>query len=224
MPVNVLARLLFAASLCLPLLAAPAFAQSSAPKMTTAQLVKPAGLTPTERSYYKKLNAAAAKSFIATRSYVRLCRQVLERKLLALQLPQKPVGFNVKYLLPEDPNIINRALGEQSAVKRNPNHAVAARELTPAQILKPAELTAEELTYYKTLIDPAEAKNFILTRSYMRLAQKVADHKMPALQLPDHPVGFSPDYLLPGEDAVNDKATSALLAIEMKRNLPALTK
>jgi hypothetical protein len=220
-PVNVLARLLVAASLCLPLLAsaAPAFAQSVGVQLTAAQMVKPADFTAEERDYYRTLGPAAAKSFIATRSYVRVCRQVVEHKLPALRLPNRPAGFNVKYLLPEDPNIINRALGEYIIAKQSPNHAVTVRpELTAAQILKPAQLTAEELSYYKTLTEPAK-KNFILTRSYMRLAQKVADHKMSPLQLPNQPLGFSPDYLLPGEDAVNNKAIGELVAVGLKRKL-----
>lgn len=218
MPKTVLAKLLFAASLCWLALVPPGAAFAS--QMTAAQMVKPADFTAEERDYYRKLAPAAAESFIATRSYVRLCRQVLGRKLPAIQLPDRPAGFNVKYLLPEDPTVINRAVGEHLAAKANPNHKVPAQpELTATQILKPTQLTAEEQDYYKTLTAPAKARAFILTRSYMRLAQKVADHKMPAMQLPNHPIGFSAEYLLPGEDAVDNKAIGALLAALMKRKL-----
>ncbi|MGB9116115.1 hypothetical protein [Bradyrhizobium sp.] len=225
MPMIVLTRFLIAASICIPLLASavPALAQSGGSQLTAAQTVKPADFSPTERDYYQKLDAAAANSFIATRSYVRLCQQVLDHKLPALQLPDKPAGFTVKYLLPEDPNVINRALAAYVVAKQNPNHAAsgpkAALEMTPAQILKSAELTGEELTYYKTLTEPAMVTNFILTRSYARLAQKVIDHKMPALQLPDKPLGFTRNYLLPGEEAVINKAIGASLAALMKKRL-----
>jgi len=223
MRANVLARSLAAAALCLPLLALvqSAPAQSAGRQMTAAQMITPADFTPTERDYYKTLDAAAAKNFIATRSYVRLCRLVLEHKLPALQLPEKPAGFTVKYLLPDDPSIINRALGHQLAAKQNPNHSAlrAQHEMTAAQMLKPAELTAEELTYYKKLTDPAKAKSFIETRSYMRLAKNVVAHKMPAAQLPEQPLGFSLSYLLPGEKAVNDEAIKESLAALMKEKI-----
>jgi hypothetical protein len=74
MPVNVLARFIVALCVCLPFPAQPAFAQSGGSQLTPAQTVKPADFTATEHDYYQKLDAAAAKSFIATRSYVRLCQ------------------------------------------------------------------------------------------------------------------------------------------------------
>ena len=83
-----------------------------------------------------------------------------------------------------------------------------ANELTPAQIVKPADLTEQESTYYQKLTDPLVAKNFLETRSYVRLCQQVVDHKVPAIQLPDKPLGFSVRYLLPGEANLINKAIS----------------
>jgi hypothetical protein len=222
---NVPARILLAVSVCLPLLASAqlASAQSGGSQLTPAQTVKPDDFTPIERNYYQNLDATAAKSFIATRSYVRLCQQVLDHKLAALQLPDKPAGFTVKYLLPGEPNVINRALADYLVAKQNPNHAASARaapfEMTPAQILKPDALSPKELAYYKKLTNPASAKMFIETRSYVRLSQDVVAHKMPAAQLPDKPLGFTRIYLLPGEEAVINEAIAASLVALMKQKI-----
>jgi hypothetical protein len=92
--------------------------------------------------------------------------------------------------------------------------------LTAAQTLNPTDFNAWERDYYKTLTDPIKAKSFIVTRSYMRLAQKLVDHKMPALQFPaGTPMGFSFNYLLPGEKAVRDKAIEISLTALMKEKL-----
>jgi hypothetical protein len=82
----------------------------------------------------------------------------------------------------------------------------SAQVLTPAQIVKPADLTEKESVYYQKLTDPLIAKNFLVTRSYVRLCQQVIDHKMPAIQLPDKPLGFSVRYILPGEAQLINKA------------------
>jgi hypothetical protein len=83
-------------------------------------------------------------------------------------------------------------------------------------------LTPTEQSYYRTL-DPASAKSFILTRSYVRLCQRIVDHKLPALQLPDPPVGFSPEYFLPEDQAVVDQAIkdqlTALMQQKMQQNM-----
>ena len=84
--------------------------------------------------------------------------------------------------------------------------AASAQELSTSQILKPAEMTEQETAYYQKLTDPQIKKNFIETRSYVRLCQQVVDHRLPAVQLPDKPLGFSVRYLLPGEANLINKA------------------
>jgi hypothetical protein len=183
-------------------------------------MVKPADLTPQELSYCQTLNPTAASDFLVTRSYVRLCQQVLDHMLPAAQLPDKPVGFSAKYLLPTDPNVINRALADPIVAQQNPGvEPPAALEMTPAQILKSADLSPRELTYYKTLTDPTTIKSFIETRSYVRLSQEVVNHEMPAEQLPDKPLGFNLGYLLPGEASVVDGAVAASLTALMQQKM-----
>src|SRR5947209_3200991 len=60
--------------------------------------------------------------------------------------------------------------------------AASAQELTPAQIVKPADLTEKESAYYQQLTDVQVKKNFLETRSYARLCQQVVDHRLPAIQ------------------------------------------
>ena len=91
-----------------------------------------------------------------------------------------------------------------------------AQELTAGQILKPADLTEKESAYYQKLTDPAIAKNFLETRSYVRLCQQVVDHKLPAIQLPNKPLGFSVRYLLPGEVGVINTAMSESIIAGVK--------
>lgn len=223
MSANVTARILFWVGLQLLALAPSVFAQPGGSQLTPAQTVTPAEMTPKELKYYQTLDASATKDFIATRSYVRLCQQVLDHKLPALQLPDKPPGFSVKYLLPTDVNIINRALAENIIAKQSPNGAARARsaplEMSAAQILSPAALSPKELAYYEKLTDPSAAKSFIDTRSYVRLAQMVVSHKMPAPQLPDKPLNFNRSYLLAGEEAVVNQAISESLAALMQQKL-----
>jgi hypothetical protein len=120
------AGLLLVTSLCLPLVVGmtpSAFAQSDLSHLTPAQTITPADLSKIELDYYKTLDSEAAKDFIATRSYVRLAKQVVDKKLQPSKFPpQKPHGFSVKYLLPDDPTVLNQALGEYLAatLKVNP--------------------------------------------------------------------------------------------------------
>jgi hypothetical protein len=86
---------------------------------------------------------------------------------------------------------------------------VAAQDITPSQMLRPSDLTPQELEYYNKLTDPEVAKNFIATRSYVRLCQKVLDKAMLAEQLPDKPLGFSVRYILAGEANMINRAISA---------------
>ena len=213
MQVNVLAKWGLASSVCLLLAAGapPTRAQAGGPlPLTPAQTLRPADLTPVEMDQYRTLDPAAAKDFIATRSYVRLCSRVVDGTLPAMQLPARPAGFKADDLLGEDPTVINRALADYLVARDSPDHSArpAWREMTSAQMLRPADLTAEEADYYKTL-DPAAAKGFVLTRSYVRLCRRVLDHTLAAQQLPDKPVGFSIAYLLPGDEDAVDQATAA---------------
>lgn len=80
-----LARLFLCVCLLLPL---PALPQSSAPQsggtpLTPAQLIKPADLNPQELTFYQTLDPAAASDFLVTRSYVRLYRQVQNKRQVA---------------------------------------------------------------------------------------------------------------------------------------------
>lgn len=190
----------------------PALAQA----LSAAQLVDPGDFTQQERDYYAKLTGDDAKNFIITRSYVRLCEEVVEHKLPAAQLPDKPIGFTVRYLLPEEPTVINRALAY--SIEAANGKTPSSLEMTPEQILKPADLTAQEHAYYITLAG-VDAQHFILTRSYVRLCQQVNASTLPAADLPDEPIGFNPSYLLPGDKDAVEKAISASLKAEMLRDL-----
>jgi hypothetical protein len=92
----------------------------------------------------------------------------------------------------------------------------SAQVLSPAQIVNPANLTEKESAYYQKLTDPVVAKNFLVTRSYVRLCQQVIDHKLPAIQLPDKPLGFSVRYLLPGEATLINTALSESIIAGVK--------
>jgi hypothetical protein len=82
--------------------------------------------------------------------------------------------------------------------------------------VNPANLTEKESAYYQKLTDPVVAKNFLVTRSYVRLCQQVIDHKLPAIQLPDKPLGFSVRYLLPGEATLINTALSESIIAGVK--------
>ena len=210
--------------LALPLPAHAAAAPAKHPKtvLSAEQLLKPADFMAQELAYYNKLTDPAAKTaFIVTRSWERLCQEVIDHKLPALQLPDKPKAFTVKYLLADEPVVINRALaasiiaeaceGQPSSCQSKYRGVV---EMTAAQLLTPSQLTTAELDYYNKLTDPHLANNFIKTRSYVRLCKQVIDHKMPADELPDEPLGFSSIYLRPGEKAVvNDAVRASVTAI-----------
>jgi hypothetical protein len=189
-------------------------------QLAAVQVLSPTDLTTEEADFYKSLDAVEARRFLATRSYVRMCYQVEEGKLPAIQLPARPPGFDIQYLLPQDPTVINRAVADYIVAKNTPDHSAHPHhlEMTPAQLVSPTDLTKDEADYYKTLA-PADAKSFILTRSFVRLCRKTVDHQLPALQLPSEPMGFNPEYLLPGEKQVVDEAISALLSELMSKKL-----
>jgi hypothetical protein len=127
-----------AASVCFVLLASifvadrSAIAQEMHPiliydvaAMSADQILTRDQMTGQERDYYDTLkDPVAARGFIMTRSYVRVCQRVVDHTLPALQLPPKPPGFTAAYLLPDDADIINKAIGEylQSALTRDLQH------------------------------------------------------------------------------------------------------
>lgn len=87
-----------------------------------------------------------------------------------------------------------------------------ASELAPSQILKPADLTPEELAYYNNATDPVVKSNFIITRSYVRLAEELVAKKIPASQFPGpKPDGFKVQFLLPNDPSVINDAMGIYL-------------
>jgi hypothetical protein len=82
-------------------------------ELTASQTVSVADLTPKELAYYKTItDPEVARSFIITRSYVRLCQSVMERKMPAEQLPDKPLGFSARFVLPSEVTMINDAIAD----------------------------------------------------------------------------------------------------------------
>ena len=100
------------------------------------------------------------------------------------------------------------------------NSSAVAQQLSPSQIVKPTDLTPKELNYYQQHAGEAEvAKNFLITRSYVRLCQQVIDKKLPATKLPDKPLGFSVRYLLPGEaNMINEAIAQSVAAMMLQQN------
>lgn len=92
-----------------------------------------------------------------------------------------------------------------------------SNSLAPSQLISTSNLTPKESNYYSTLKDPVVAKNFIITRSYVRLCQAVVDRKSPAENLPDKPLGFSVRYLLVGEATMINNAIAASIIAECKK-------
>jgi hypothetical protein len=78
--------------------------------MTAAQMIKPGDMTPDELAYYKTIGPVEAKRFVATRSYVRICQQVVDHKIPALMLPKRPPGFTMIYVLQPEKKILDDAL------------------------------------------------------------------------------------------------------------------
>lgn len=90
-----------------------AISAGHADELAAAQLITPADMTPVELDYYNKAaDLQVKKNFIITRSYVRLAQKVVAKTLAVDAFPMvKPNGFSVQYLLPDDPPVINQALG-----------------------------------------------------------------------------------------------------------------
>jgi len=89
----------------------------------------------------------------------------------------------------------------------------AGGELARSQLVTPADLTAIELDYYNKTTDPEVKKNFIITRSYVRIAQKLVAKKIAPEDFPvAKPTGFSVQYLLPDDAHVINEALGLALA------------
>jgi hypothetical protein len=89
--------------------------------------------------------------------------------------------------------------------------------LASSQILKTADLTPDELYYYNKISEPEVAKNFIITRSYMRICQNIIDNKIPADQLPSRPTGFSAKYLFDGDDDIISAAIKRAISAKLSK-------
>lgn len=93
-------------------------------------------------------------------------------------------------------------------------------ELARSQLVTPADLTPIELDYYNKATDPEVKKNFIITRSYVRIAQKVVDKKIPPEAFPvTKPAGFSVQYLLPDDSHVINEALGLALGKSLQKCL-----
>jgi hypothetical protein len=101
------------AFLALQIASWPAARIAHAQELPASQLVTPAELTPIERDYYNSAtDPQVKKNFLITRSYVRIAQKVVDKKLPPEAFPAiKPKGFSVQYLLPDDPSLINQAMG-----------------------------------------------------------------------------------------------------------------
>ena len=114
------ARLAAGAALCASwaMTEPSAVAQSESSRLTPAQTISRSDMTKVELDFYQTLNGQAAEDFIVTRSYLRLAQQEIDHKLPPLKFPaRKPDGFSVKYLLPDDPSVINRAIADYLTAK-----------------------------------------------------------------------------------------------------------
>lgn len=184
-------------------------AQADSPPMSATQIIGANQLTPDEANFYRTLDPAAQQDFLITRSWYRLCREVVEHRLAIAQLPDKPAQFKAKYLQPTDVNYINRAITMQVSGD------VEFREMIAAQMLDPASFTPAEQTVWNGLADPIRRKQFIVTRSYLRLCQQVLDHAAPAAELPDKPLDFVSAYISPAERTQIDQAIQAAILAEI---------
>ena len=91
--------------------------------------------------------------------------------------------------------------------------APAFAQMRSDQLITPADFTPVEAQYYPTLAPDAQHA-FIVTRSYVRLSDKVIDQELPAVQFPDQPDELNPSYLL--ADDSFDLNTALLLHLEAK--------
>jgi hypothetical protein len=198
------------------------FAEPVQLQMRQDQMIKPADFTSVEANFYKTLDLAAQQNFIATRSFVRVSQQVVDGILPPSQLPDRPAGFSVKYLLRGESFDINNALaGYLTAKNGGEGNLVSA--MTAGQMLQLADLNLTEVTYFRTL-GALDAKRFMATRSYVRLCRQVLDQKLPAYQLPKAPPGIRGAYLFAGERDLISKAMDASLHDLLQRYPDSLNK
>jgi hypothetical protein len=191
---------------------------SAATILRPGQTLKLAELTPEERAYYDNLvgGPRIQKAFLATRTYVRLCQEAVSGELPAIQLPDRPDGYDSKYLLPDEPVMLNRALVVQLIAKDCLGQAPACLqqhrgfvEMTPAQTLTRDQLDPTDQAVFDKMTDPRQRDEFLKTRSYVALCQDLKAHKLAAGTLPDEPLGFNTSYLRAGEQDMVDDAISA---------------
>ena len=179
-------------------------------------------MTSEESSFYDKIKGdpASAQGFLATREYVRTARAVVTGSLPPLSYPSdKPPGFSAKYLLAEDPSILNKALGMYLAAKSGRS----VPPTPPDPILSPSDLkppmTKEERTYYDSIKADAPAEqSFLTTRNHVRKARAVVNGSLSALSFPDQPLGYSGKYLLSGESKLVRKAVDMHSTASLKAN------
>ena len=89
-----------------------------APEMTEAQMITPAQMDAQELAFYNRITDPRQKDeFIKTRSYIRLCKQVLAKTLPVAQMIEKPLGFSTAYELPGDEDIANAVSKAQVALE-----------------------------------------------------------------------------------------------------------
>jgi hypothetical protein len=187
--------------------------------MAASQIITPKDFTPVEADYFKTLDGDAAKAFLVTRSWVRLAVAVVEGRLPALQFPDKPTSFSIKYLLPTDANYINRAIGMSIHDEQFPGQPYLAHDMTPAQLLSASDLNSAEQSKFQTLTSESDRKNFLQTRSYIRLCRAVVSHSMQPETLPLTPLGYDRAYLVDDDADVAKQALALSLQTSMSATL-----
>lgn len=68
---------------------------------------------PDERAVYvemMKTNPTAAKEYLVTREYVSVCRQVVANPQIAIDLPDEPDDFNLRYASNDERNMMKKAI------------------------------------------------------------------------------------------------------------------
>jgi hypothetical protein len=78
----------------------------------SARALTPAQLTPDEQTVYDGLknDPDAAKNYLATRGFLKLCEQVAARKLAAIKLPRQPANYDTQYVTDEEQAVVDQAV------------------------------------------------------------------------------------------------------------------